>query len=202
MSSCPTPPGQGRCRLRPELNIIPPSLRCCEKYVERGTGARAKKKKRAVHGRARPLKDVDVVIERAAQAQASRPKAYGPTLDLEGTDMDTEALKALIRDVLIEESTLGETEIGARWAGGTAVLKPASDTHQAKEIPLDQFFQKLVMVRDRLRVLEQKINGHKSLSAAEKLDFQQYITRAYGSLTTFNVLFRDKADQFVGSKSG
>ena len=72
---------------------------------------------------------------------------------------------------------------------------------QAKEIPLDALFHKVVMIRDRLRVLEQKINAHEKLSDAEKVDIQQYVTRCYGSLTTFNLLFRDEKDRFVGEKT-
>ncbi|MCF8358671.1 MAG: hypothetical protein K9H26_07925 [Prolixibacteraceae bacterium] len=91
-------------------------------------------------------------------------------------------------------------EIGERWKGGTLVMKPANPEMQAKEIPMENFFHKIVMVRDRLRVLEQNINSNKNLSEEEKVEIQQYITRAYGSLTTFNVLFADKEDYFVGQR--
>lgn len=91
-------------------------------------------------------------------------------------------------------------EMGDRWQGGELVIKPKDPEVQAKSVPLEAFFHKIVMVRDRLRVLEQKINGHKGLSEEEKIEMQQYITRSYGSLTTFNVLFKHKADQFVGQK--
>ena len=89
-------------------------------------------------------------------------------------------------------------EMGDRWNNGTLILKPGNDS-QAKEIPLETFFHKIVMVRDRLRVLEQNINSHKTLTAEEKFDLQQYITRSYGSLTSFNLLFKDKEDYFVGT---
>ena len=79
-------------------------------------------------------------------------------------------------------------------------MKPGSRELQEKTIPIEAFFHKIVMLRDRLRVLEQKINAHAVLSDEEKVDMQQYITRIYGSLTTFNVLFADKSDQFVGEK--
>lgn len=93
-------------------------------------------------------------------------------------------------------------EIGERWKGGTLILKPANTELQAKEVPIETFFHKIVMVRDRLRVLEQNINSHAKLCEEEKIDLQQYITRAYGSLTTFNILFAEKEDYFIGQKAG
>lgn len=92
--------------------------------------------------------------------------------------------------------------IGDKWIGGTMLLQTADKTLKPKEIPLDDFFHKIVMLRDRLRVLEQNINSNKKLSDEEKVGIQQYITRCYGSLTTFNVLFKNKEQWFVGDKSG
>lgn len=91
--------------------------------------------------------------------------------------------------------------LGERWQGGTLVLKPKDPHQKAKEIPIEVFFHKVVMLRDRLRVLEQQINGHARLSDEEKVNLEQYITRIYGSLTTFNILFKDKEHWFVGDKS-
>ena len=90
--------------------------------------------------------------------------------------------------------------LGDRWKGGMMLLQPADKSQKPKEIPVDVFFHKIVMLRDRLRVLEQQINAHKQLSDEDKVNLQQYITRIYGSLTTFNVLFKNKEHWFVGEK--
>ncbi|MEO8772335.1 MAG: hypothetical protein ABI402_19710 [Ferruginibacter sp.] len=90
--------------------------------------------------------------------------------------------------------------LGDRWIGGTMLLQPADKTQKPKEVPVDIFFHKIVMLRDRLRVLEQNINAHKVLTDEDKVNLQQYITRIYGSLTTFNVLFKNKEHWFVGEK--
>ncbi|SHE93783.1 hypothetical protein SAMN03080594_102103 [Arenibacter palladensis] len=93
------------------------------------------------------------------------------------------------------------TPIADKWKGGSLVLKPGDANLSDKEIPLDTFFHKIVMVRDRIRVMEQKINSSNNLDDQEKVDLQQYITRIYGSLTTFNVLFKNQSDNFVGEKT-
>ncbi len=97
---------------------------------------------------------------------------------------------------------MGETvHLGDRWKGGTMLLQPYDKTLKPKEIPVEDFFHKVVMLRDRLRVLEQNINSNKKLSDEDKVNIQQYITRCYGSLTTFNVLFKNKEQWFVGEKT-
>jgi len=90
--------------------------------------------------------------------------------------------------------------LGERWQGGKLVLQPADKSLKPKELPVEDFFHKIVMLRDRLRVMEQQINAHKKLSDEDKVNLQQYITRIYGTLTTFNVLFRNKEQWFVGEK--
>ena len=89
--------------------------------------------------------------------------------------------------------------IADKWKGGKLIMEPGTAT-QNKEVPIDVFFHKITMVRDRIRVMEQKINSS-NLDESEKIDLQQYITRIYGSLTTFNVLFKSTTDYFVGDKS-
>ena len=110
--------------------------------------------------------------------------------------MDRNGLKQVLRELLEEETLFGYAEMAPRWREGTLILRPADPELQAKELPLDTFFHKIVMVRDRLRVLEQKINGHPALSDADKFEMQQYISKVYGTLTSFNVLFRQKEDYF------
>ncbi|MCY1719892.1 hypothetical protein OU798_06030 [Prolixibacteraceae bacterium Z1-6] len=111
-------------------------------------------------------------------------------------------IEKVLSYVLDQYGALNEiVPLGEKWEGGTLLLQPANPELKPKEIPIETFFHKIVMLRDRMRVLEQNINSSKSLSDEEKVNIQQYITRAYGSLTTFNVLFSEKEHYFVGAKS-
>jgi len=116
------------------------------------------------------------------------------------TEIDYEKIKAIVKEVLSEELLLKEAEIelGDKWRGGELILKPKEANLKPKHIPIETFFHKIVLIRDRMRILEQKINSNKKLTDEEKVDIQQYITRIYGSLTTFNLLFKRKSSYFVG----
>ena len=111
-------------------------------------------------------------------------------------------VEKVMRYVLDEQNALHEiVPLGDKWIGGTILLQPANASLKPKEMPIEGFFHKIVMLRDRLRVLEQNINSHPGLSDEEKVNMQQYITRIYGSLTSFNLLFAENKHYFVGAKS-
>jgi hypothetical protein len=178
---------EGECMLK----CWPPPLKdtaTCTHHKPRGASFEGALKRKAAAGMPRRMRQ-DVMDE--AEARAPLPKE----IDL---DMDLDQFRTVLRDVLREELGASDTQIGERWRGGQLVLKPGKDGTQNKELPIEAFFHKIVMLRDKLRVLEQKVNGAKGLADDEKVQIQQYITACYGSLTTFNVLFRDREDWFVG----
>jgi len=119
-------------------------------------------------------------------------------LELPLPEVIRQVLGEAIAQLGLEKPDMLIDQLGARWHGGKLVMHPADPALQAKEVPLEVFFHKIVMVRNNLRVLEQKINAHEKLSDGEKVEMQQYITRSYGSMTTFNLLFKSKEDQFGG----
>ena len=114
-------------------------------------------------------------------------------------DEDIRRIMMAVRAVFNAEQSVSGA-LADRFAGGQLVLRPGRAGTQEKTVPIESFFRKITAVRDRLRVLEQRINAHEKLTDAEKVDLQAYVTRCYGSLTTFNVLFRDERDRFVGEK--
>lgn len=134
-------------------------------------------------------KDFDLKVISAQQSDAG--SANGITL----TDIE-QALDNILERRLHEMQLV---PMANKWNNGTLILKPGDESMQGKELPIETFFHKIVMVRDRLRLIEQKINAHKVLTDEEKVDLQQYITAVYGSLTTFNVLFKESHHQFRGS---
>jgi len=113
----------------------------------------------------------------------------------------SDAEQSLIRILRTFSDISEEVPMGDRWEGGKLILQPGEDDRKSKEMDISVFFHKIVMVRDRLRVMEQRVNASKNLSDEEKVNLQQYITRIYGSLTSFNVLFKYKEDQFRGESS-
>src|SRR6266404_640215 len=128
--------------------------------------------------------------------EPAEPQAAVRGLDLPLAQFVDQVLESAVRRLGLEKPDAVVDQLGARWHGGKAVMHPADPTLQTKEVPLETFFHKVVMVRNNLRVLEQKINAHEKLTDGEKLEMQQYVTRCYGSLTTFNLLFKEKEDQF------
>ncbi|HEY2138955.1 MAG TPA: hypothetical protein VGH00_02670 [Chthoniobacterales bacterium] len=126
-----------------------------------------------------------------AEATATLDQLQVPLVSLirETAQATVEALGLEKKDVIVEG-------LANRWQNGTLSMQPSDSSLQPKEVPLETFFHKIVMIRNNLRVLEQKVNASDKLSDADKFELQQYITRSYGSLTTFNILFKDKDDQF------
>jgi hypothetical protein len=118
----------------------------------------------------------------------------------EEIETHSEVEKSLLKILRLWNGVSEVVPLGERWQKGTMVLQPADKSLKGKELPIEDFFHKIVMLRDRLRVLEQQVNAHKILSDEDKVNLQQYITRIYGTLTTFNVLFKNKEQWFVGEK--
>jgi hypothetical protein len=141
---------------------------------------------------------------RANTTRAAEPaRAARPAIPTEiGIDMDQQEFRSVLREILLDELGLRDVELGDRWQNGEMVLVPGKAGTQEKRIPIDSLFRKVVLIREKLRVLEQKINNHEKLDDNDRLQLQQYVTQCYGSLTTFNVLFRDKEDQFSGQSGG
>ena len=110
--------------------------------------------------------------------------------------MDRETIRDVLVGVVENFIAVEEVELSGKWIGGTIELKPADPALQSTDIPIDALFKKVVSVRNQLRVLESKINSHDSLRDGEKVELQQYISRCYGSLTTFNILFKNREDKF------
>jgi hypothetical protein len=146
----------------------------------------------------------DIQFDEGRRTVAPEPSGLEPAeaqasirgLEVPLAQVVQQTVEATIQRLGLEKPESVVDLLGARWHKGRAVLHPTDPTLQTKEVPLDIFFHKVVMIRNNLRVLEQKINAHAQLTDGEKVDMQQYITRCYGSLTTFNLLFKEKEDQF------
>ena len=147
-----------------------------------------------------------ITFIQAGMREISRTYAGMEVVDANDMDNDLVSLadiEVLLVNVLRKFSDVQErVDIGNKWTGGKMILQPGDNSLKPKEVPIDVFFNKIVMLRDRLRVLEQRINAHDKLTEEDKVNMQQYITRCYGSLTTFNVLFKYQTDSFTGEKAG
>ena len=119
----------------------------------------------------------------------------------EEIETHSEVERSLLKILRLWGGIVEPTPLGDRWQKGMMILQPADKSLKPKEIPIEDFFHKIVMLRDRLRVMEQQINAHKILTDEDKVNLQQYITRIYGTLTTFNVLFKNKEQWFVGESA-
>lgn len=139
----------------------------------------------------------------AGRASSAESPERGRPLSLpeDLLDMDADEFRSVLRAVIRDELGVGDVELGSRWQGGELVMRPGREGTAEKRVSIEAFFHKIVMVRDKLRVLEQKLNAHAKLTDEEKVQMQQYVTQCYGSLTTFNVLFAERADGFQGAKS-
>jgi hypothetical protein len=138
---------------------------------------------------------------RTVDPELSALEPAEPTVKVSGLEQPLESfvgdvIEKVIGRLGLEKPDAVVTELGARWHHGKLVLHPADPAAQTKEVPLEVFFHKIVGVRNQLRVLEQKVNAHPALTDGDKVEMQQYISRCYGSLTTFNLLFKDKDGQF------
>jgi hypothetical protein len=199
----------GPCRVQPQRGLFPGTAPICDAFARRGVPT--PEKRGEVAARPRPVRNVAPVVVRQGEERpqprpvhlpAARSRPAGDPNEV----VDLGGELTMTRDELMElfREASGETAepppMAAKWQGGVVQLLPGNRELQGKELPVDSLFHKVVMIRDRLRTLEQKINGHPKLSDAEKVEIQHYVTRCYGSLTSFNILFRDKDDQFVGQK--
>lgn len=162
----------------------------CSDWVQRGEfKSRPEPQRRRMRRSAEPSSSVS----RISDAPLNLPE------DL--LDMDEDVFRKVLTEVIRDELGIGDVAIAGKWDGGEVVLIPGKVGTQEKRIPLTTLFHKIVMIRDKLRLLEQRINSHPKLSPEEKVQMQQYVTGCYGSLTTFNVLFATRDDQFIGQTS-
>jgi len=190
----------GPCRLQVRTGDFPGTAPRCERYLAREAPLPSAPPA-PPPGRHHPSPVRPLVRHGGEVVGALAPPPSLPALDLpeEILSMTREEFASVIREVIREESQ--HVPLAQKWEGGALVMKPRDPELQPKELPIEAFFHKVVMLRDRLRVLEQKLNASPKLTDGEKVELQGYITKCYGTLTTFNVLFRDERDKFIGEKT-
>src|SRR4051812_23100776 len=132
----------------------------------------------------------------SAGLTSAEPTATLTELQVPLSNLIRETAQSVVEALGLEKTDSIVEGLATRWQRGTLVMKSADASLQPKDVPLETFFHKIVMIRNNLRVLEQKVNASEKLTDADKFELQQYITRCYGSLTTFNILFKNKDDQF------
>jgi len=132
----------------------------------------------------------------SAELTLAEPTASLRELDVPLANLIRDTANAVVESLGLEKTDTLVEGLANRWQQGSLIMQSADTSLQPKEVPLETFFHKIVMIRNNLRVLEQKVNASEKLSDVDKFDIQQYITRCYGSLTTFNILFKNKEDQF------
>jgi hypothetical protein len=188
---------RGSCLRRTELTGIPQDMKYCYLFAVKESSVGLVKVVDT-----KPVKS-QRSSRRSTASSSSEPFVNCATLeepvsgDTEGEiTMDRDGLKQVLRELLEEETMYGFPTMGAKWQGGSIVMKPGDEQLQEKELSIDAFFHKIVMVRDRLRVMEAKINSNKEMGEGDKVELQSYISKCYGSLTSFNVLFQDKENSF------
>jgi hypothetical protein len=128
--------------------------------------------------------------------EPAEPLAEITALAMPLSTLVAETVSATLKQLGLERDDSLVEQLADRWEKGMMVLRPGDPSLQSKEVPLESFFHKIVMMRNNFRVLEQKINSHPRLSDAEKVELQQYISRCHGSMTTFNLLFKRDSDHF------
>jgi hypothetical protein len=194
----------GECRVQPQRNLFVPTAPICNAYAPRGEVSVPRPSPQTVEKQRRLKNIAPTVVRRREDGTPSLPMQTRVVNARGDEQVDLgiggKMTRAELMEVFLEATGQAEVPLAPKWEGGTVQLVPKDNTLQGKELPVDALFHKVVMVRDRLRTLEQKINAHPKLTDLEKIEMQQYVTRCYGSLTTFNVLFREKNDQFIGQK--
>ncbi len=182
------------------LEVFAPPLKAtatCSRYRPKGAHGPALRPRVA----GEPRRGQPAARPSAPRRRLDEPVVHRRPLPQEiDIDMDIDQFRSVLREVLADELGVADVELGGRWQGGELVLKPGATDTQEKSVPIEAFFHKIVMVRDKLRVLEAKVNAHKGLGAEEKIQLQSYITACYGSLTTFNVLFAHREDSFSAKR--